>query len=217
MCLLGVFLKEKIWAKQVFQSFYSMIKTQFNTNIQILRTDDVTKQFNSLLWRLFWGLIHWSSCVITPQQNVVSERKNHHILEVAQSLLFTSHVPKYFLGDDVLTAWNLINRMSSQALNYKSPLHCLSHLSPENRSFSDLDPKVFGCSALFTIIISANLILNLIKVYFLLLKRVIGVIKWKTRSILFVKMIFKEIQIIEIEILTNPLSSNTLYRAHLKC
>jgi hypothetical protein len=39
------------------------------------------------------GIIHKTSCVRTPQQNGITERKNRHILETARSLLFENHVP----------------------------------------------------------------------------------------------------------------------------
>lgn len=44
----------------------------------------------------------------------VSERKNHHLLEVARTLIFTMHVQKSIWGDIVLTAAFLINRLPSR-------------------------------------------------------------------------------------------------------
>ena len=40
-------------------------------------------------------IVHQSSCVQTPQQNGVTERKNKHIHEITRALLFTHNVPKY--------------------------------------------------------------------------------------------------------------------------
>ena len=75
-----------------------MIQKQFQTGIQILKTDNGTKYFNSILGPYLkdHGIIHQSSCVGTHQQNDIVERKNHHLLEVAQSLMFTTHMPKRF-------------------------------------------------------------------------------------------------------------------------
>ena len=49
-------------------------------------------------WEVFFletGIVHLSSCNNTPQQNGLDERKNKYLLEVAQTLLFTTMVPKY--------------------------------------------------------------------------------------------------------------------------
>ena len=60
------------------------------------------------------GIIHQSSCVDTPHQNEVAERKNRHILEVARSLMFSTHVLKHFWGEAILATTYLINRMPSR-------------------------------------------------------------------------------------------------------
>ncbi|RVW20455.1 Retrovirus-related Pol polyprotein from transposon RE1 [Vitis vinifera] len=44
------------------------------------------------------GIVHLSSCVDTPQQNGIAERKNRHLLEVARSLMFSMNVPNYSGG-----------------------------------------------------------------------------------------------------------------------
>lgn len=42
------------------------------------------------------GIVHQTSCAHTPQQNGIVEHKNHHLLEVAQVLLFHMYVPNQF-------------------------------------------------------------------------------------------------------------------------
>ena len=41
------------------------------------------------------GIHYQSTCVDTPQQNGIAERKNKHLLEVARAIMFSINVPKY--------------------------------------------------------------------------------------------------------------------------
>ncbi|XP_071714909.1 uncharacterized protein [Rutidosis leptorrhynchoides] len=83
-----------------FCSFVAEVKTQFQTSVQTLRRDNakefLSESFTSYM--LQHGILHESSCVDTPAQNGVAERKNRHLLEVARALLFQMNVPKPFLG-----------------------------------------------------------------------------------------------------------------------
>lgn len=140
-------LKDKSDTSPVFKNFYQMVQTQFNTKIRILRTDNGTEYFNSILGEFFNtnGILHQSSCIDTPKQNGVAERKNRHLLEIARALMFSTSVPKHFWGDAVLTACYLINRLPSKILDYKTPLETFSVLFPHYRSFSQLESRIFGC------------------------------------------------------------------------
>ena len=85
MNMLVYLLKEKSKAKEIFKNFNVMINTQFQNKIQIFRIDSGTKYFNSILGPYLreHGIIHQSSCIATPQQNGILERKNRHLLDVA--------------------------------------------------------------------------------------------------------------------------------------
>ena len=91
-------LKDKSEAPNAFMSFYAMIKNQFNTSIKVLHSDNDTEYFNRTLndFLQTHGIIHRSSCVHTPQQNGIAERKNRHILEVTRALMITSNVPNFY-------------------------------------------------------------------------------------------------------------------------
>jgi hypothetical protein len=86
------------------------------------------------------GIIYQTTCPRTPSQNGVVERKNHHLLEVARSLMFQMNVPKYLWSEAVMTATYLINRMPSRILNIKSPVELLL-----GKCDFRVPPKVFGC------------------------------------------------------------------------
>ncbi|RVW24941.1 Retrovirus-related Pol polyprotein from transposon TNT 1-94 [Vitis vinifera] len=127
-----------------------MVQNQFNSKIQVLKSDNAKEYFTSSLSTYLQnhGIIHISSCVDTPQQNGVAERKNRHLLEVARCLMFSSNVPNYFWGEAILTATYLINRMPSKVLTFQSPRQFLLKKFPHTRAASsDLPLKVFGCTA----------------------------------------------------------------------
>jgi transposase InsO family protein len=86
-------------------------------------TEYVNKQFSSFLSKN--GILHQTSYPGTPPQNGVAERKNHHILEVARSLMFTMNVPKFLWSEAVLTATYLINHTPSRVLSMKTSCEML--------------------------------------------------------------------------------------------
>ncbi|KAJ9553824.1 hypothetical protein OSB04_017869 [Centaurea solstitialis] len=127
-----------------FCTFVAEAKTQFGVSVKTLRSDNA-KEYTSETFRSFMlqqGIRHESSCVDTPSQNGVAERKNRHLLEVARALLFQMTVPKPFWADAIATACFLINRMPSSVLHGEIPM---SVLVPGQRLFP-IEPKIFGCS-----------------------------------------------------------------------
>jgi Reverse transcriptase (RNA-dependent DNA polymerase)/Integrase core domain/gag-polypeptide of LTR copia-type/GAG-pre-integrase domain len=135
-------LKTKNETFKVFQDFCNLVRNQFDVTIKTLRTDNGTEytnhEFQTYLRNL--GIIHQTTCVGTPQQNGVAERKNRHLLEMTRALLFSSNIPKTFWADAILTSCYLINRLPSRVLNFKSPFEILY-----NRKFNISHLKVFGC------------------------------------------------------------------------
>ncbi|CAN1141377.1 Retrovirus-related Pol polyprotein from transposon TNT 1-94 [Linum perenne] len=143
-------MKEKSETSDMFKEFYGMILTQFHTKIQVLKTDNAHDYFNTSLGSFLsqQGIVHCSSCVDTPQQNGIAERKNRHLLDTARALLFTNNVPKYLWGEAVLTATYLVNRLPNRVLQYRTPKELLVQAYPHVQAYmSDLEPKVFGCLA----------------------------------------------------------------------
>ncbi|PON43134.1 Ribonuclease H-like domain containing protein, partial [Trema orientale] len=88
------------------------------------------------------GILHYSSCTNTLQQNGVAERKNRHQLEVARALLFQMKVSKTYWGEAVLTASYLINRMPSRVLQTQSLVQRLKTLFPNFQGIGSLPLKV---------------------------------------------------------------------------
>ena len=93
-----------------FSVFCAEIQTQFHVFVQTLRSDNakeyLSEPFQSFM--LQHGILHQTSCVNTPSQNGVAERKNKHLLEIVWTLLFQMNVPKHFWADTVSIAFFLL-------------------------------------------------------------------------------------------------------------
>ena len=136
-------MKTRVELFSIFQKFHAKIRTQFNTSIRILRSDNA-KEYFSMPFSSFMsshGILHQSSYTYTPQHIGVVERKNCHLVETARTLLLHHKVPHRFWGDAILAACYLINRMPSSILHDRIP-H--STLLPTQPLFY-LPPRVFGC------------------------------------------------------------------------
>ncbi|KAL4030324.1 hypothetical protein IC575_008560 [Cucumis melo] len=142
-------ITDKSKVSAIFQNFYHTIETQFHKKIAILRSDNGREFQNHNLseFLALKGIVHQDSCVYTPQQNGVTERKNRHLLEVARSLMLSTFLPSYLWGDAILTAAHLINRMPSRILHLQTPLECLKESYPSTHLVSKVPLRVFGCTA----------------------------------------------------------------------
>jgi len=142
-------MKEKSEVGRIFEIFHTMVQTQFQTNIKVLRTNNGREYYNSMLNSYLQknGIIHQSSCVDTPQQNGVAERKNRHLLEVTRLLMLATNVPKQIWGEAVLSTTYLINRIPSSVLNFNTPHTVLQTTYPTSKILTSIPLKVFGCLA----------------------------------------------------------------------
>uniref|UniRef100_A0A2N9HZW3 Integrase catalytic domain-containing protein n=1 Tax=Fagus sylvatica TaxID=28930 RepID=A0A2N9HZW3_FAGSY len=107
-------MKLKSEVSSLFQQFHKMIATQYQSNIQVIRSDNGGEFINKYLKQYLnsHGIVHQTTCPDTPQQNGVAERKNRHLLEVVRASLFGAHMPTSYWGEavTVTTAAYLINR-----------------------------------------------------------------------------------------------------------
>lgn len=127
-------------SQNILKSFVNFAYTQFQATVKAIRVDNGSEFMSMREFFQSRGIEHQRTCVYTPQQNGVVERKHRHILVVARALLFQSHLPLEFWGECVLTAVYLINRLPSPLLSNKSPFELLYNKPP---SFNHL--RVFGC------------------------------------------------------------------------
>ena len=91
-------MKNQVELFSIFQKFHAEVRTQLNTSICILRSDNA-KEYLSRPFSSFMSshrILHQSSCAYTPQQNGVAEHKNCHLVEIACTLLLHHKVPQRF-------------------------------------------------------------------------------------------------------------------------
>lgn len=129
-------LSTKSNAFSVLKNFLAMVERQFNTKVKVIRSDNVLE----LGGVLSHGIVHQTSCVATPQQNDIVERKHRHLLETSRALLRHSKAHMSFWGECLLTATFLINRFPSRVLEQNTPYEILFGKCP-NYDFL----KCFGC------------------------------------------------------------------------
>ena len=88
-----------------------MITTQYQSHIQVLRTDNGGEFVNQDLKKYLQehGISHQTTCPYSPQQNGIAELKNSHLLEVVRASLFGAHMPTSYWGEALSVAAYLIN------------------------------------------------------------------------------------------------------------
>lgn len=111
--------------------------------VYTVRTDNAKELYQKYLNGFLQqkGVLHQKSCVYTPQQNGVVQRKHRHILDTAGALFFQSRFPVQFWGECILTAVHIINRVSLSVLNNISPYEMFYKLPPLVGHLN-----FFGCS-----------------------------------------------------------------------
>lgn len=96
------------------KDFTAYVENQYSTSIKAVRTDNALELCEGELKDFFVvkGIVHQKTCVYTPQQNEVVERKHKHIIETSGALFFKSKLPPpEYWGECILCSVHLINRM----------------------------------------------------------------------------------------------------------
>ncbi|KAF7841438.1 Retrovirus-related Pol polyprotein from transposon TNT 1-94 [Senna tora] len=121
-------MQNKSQTTNLLSNFILYVKTQFNVDVKVIRTDNGSEFLSHATQNLFKekGIVHQKSCVYTPQQNGVVERKHRHVVQVARALLFHAGLSTKFWGEEVLTAAYLINRTPSFVLSWSTPFEVLN-------------------------------------------------------------------------------------------
>lgn len=138
-CTRVYLLKSKAKAQLSLQNFFLLDQIKFETSIKMIRSDN-RAEFQMPSFYQSESTLHQLTCIATPRQNVLAERKHQHILNVDHALKFQSGLPMQYWFEFITTAVYLINRTPSSLFHYKSPFELLYNHKPSYSHF-----KVFGC------------------------------------------------------------------------
>ena len=92
-------MKHKDEAQPLIRHLFSYVSTQFESHIKNFRSDNGGEFLSLQSFFKDNGVLFQHSCVYTPQQNGVVERKHRHILQVAQALKIQAQLPNQFWGE----------------------------------------------------------------------------------------------------------------------
>lgn len=123
-------------------SFHAFVRTQFETSIMCLQTDN-GKEFDNSASRAFFathGIVLRLTCPYTSQQNSRAERVLRTLNDGVRTLLFHASIPPTFWPDALAASTYLLNRRPCRPRNNCTPFHLLFGVPPE---YSHL--RVFGC------------------------------------------------------------------------
>ena len=126
-----------------------MVRSQYNSQVQVLCSDNRGEYLSSEFQQYLkaHGTIHQTTCSNTPQQNVVAEQKNRHLLEVFRASLIEAHMLLSYWGEALTSAAYLISRIPSNTIDFQIPSQALAEaiVTP---AVPNLPPYVFGCVSL---------------------------------------------------------------------
>ena len=140
-------MRNKSEVSHIIPFFCKYIHQQFETKIKGFRTDNVRDYDNHVINEFFKGevVVHETSCVYTPQQNGISERKIGHNYEKMRALLTNSKVRIWLWSEAVLTSTQLINQLPTHVCGNQSPLTKLRSFYPNITLKDNLILRVFAC------------------------------------------------------------------------
>ena len=121
---LGFFLQEKSEAFLAFKSYKALVEKEVSSPIKIIHTDR-GGEYNSHEFASFYethGIKRQLTTAYTPQHNGVCERNNRTILNMVQSLLIRSCIPKSFWPEVV--NWTIY-------ILHRSPTLVVQNMTPE--------------------------------------------------------------------------------------
>ena len=138
------FIKEKSVAFSIFKNFKACVEVESSSKIKKFRSDR-GGEYNSKEFQEYckqWSIRQQFIIPFTPQQNGITERKNHTILDMTRTMLKEKGLPKEYWAEAARCTTYLLNRCPTKSVMNKMPHEAWSGKKP---SVAHL--RIFGCVA----------------------------------------------------------------------
>ncbi|GJT89234.1 zinc finger, CCHC-type containing protein [Tanacetum coccineum] len=138
------FLTTKDQAFSTFKEFRQQIEMEMRMKLRMLRTDR-GGEFTSNEFTKYCkenGIARQLTAPYSPQQNGVVERRNRTVLSTTRSMMKAMKLPLTFWAEAVRHAIYILNRVSTRALEDKTPYEALYNRKPNLENL-----RIFGCTA----------------------------------------------------------------------
>ena len=149
-------LKDEVFGKfnevfEKFKEFKALIENLSERKIKILGSNNggeyTSKEFGSFCRDV--EIKRELTTPYNPQQNGVAERKNRTIMEAMKTMIHDQDIPMHLWVEAARTTIYVQNRLSHNALGFKTPKEMFSRKKPEVshlKIFGWLSHlKIFGC------------------------------------------------------------------------
>jgi len=120
-----IMLRNKFEVRSHIINFTHYVETQFHKKIKFIHTDNGA-EFNMHVFFVSKGITHQTTCIETPQQNGIVERKHQHLLNVTRALLFQANLPSLF--------WEFVVKHVAFLINC-TPTLIISNLAPHEKLY----------------------------------------------------------------------------------
>jgi hypothetical protein len=113
----------------LFAEFKSRVENLLSCKIQTIQCDGGT-EFKSLITQ-YSEITFQVSCPYTPEQNVLAERKHHHVVELSLATMIHASIPLSYWDAIFESVVFVINRLPILSRSNSSPFQSLFHQIPD--------------------------------------------------------------------------------------
>jgi transposase InsO family protein len=109
-------MKTKDETLYYFKIYKAEVENQLEKKIKRLRSDHGGEYFSNEFSEFctMHGIIHERTPPYSPQSNEITERKNRTLTDLVNAMLETTSLSKEWLGDAILTASHVLNRVPTK-------------------------------------------------------------------------------------------------------